>query len=40
MDEIHPVAAVLIALAMVATAEWAWNREKSLAARLIAALGD
>lgn len=39
MDEIHPVAAVFIVLAMVATAEWAWNREKSLAAKLIVALG-
>jgi hypothetical protein len=39
MDEIHPVAAVCIAVAMVATAEWAWRREKSLAARLIIALG-
>lgn len=39
MDEIHPLAAVAIVIAMVATAEWAWRREKSLAARLIVALG-
>lgn len=39
MDEIHPLAAIGIIVAMILTAEWTWRREKSLMSALIVALG-
>ena len=39
MDDIHPLTAIAIIVAMILTVEWAWRREKSLAAQLIVALG-
>lgn len=39
MNRVHPVTALLTLVAIGLTAEWAVNREESLVAQLIAAMG-